>query len=240
MPTKQTLTDICNLALLRINQRPIETLNDDNKLARTCKAWLTPSRQELLRACDWTFARKTFALNLIGESVGLATFPDWALAQDTDDDTNAVFPWAYIYAYPPKVLFVHKVYNINTPVGNEMWAGYDQAVQFATWLEKQRAGWELLRSKKTDEYAVACNIKNAIIKYTADIDDSSQFDPTFVIALALQLASNICLSLSGDKELKQEIDGELEAKRTEAFRQNLSENPERGPASSPYEDVRGM
>ncbi len=231
--------DVANLALANINQKPILTLGDASELARMCKRWIDPMRRQLLEECDWTFARKTVSLNLIGEATGVADFPDWAAAPSGVSANNDVFPWAYIYQYPPNVLFVHKVYNEQAPSGLSEWSGY-AGTQFRTWLEAQNSGWELIRSRSTNEYSIACNIQDAICKYTVDMLDFSQFSSAFTIALSLKIAQRICLPLTGDKELRAGIDGDLENEMTKAFRLNLSENPERGPSSSSYEDVRGM
>lgn len=201
-------------------------------------------RRALLEECDWTFARKTVDLNLIGEATGVADFPDWAQSSATAlpegvTADNDVFPWAFIYQYPPNVLFVHKVYNKQAQSGLDEWSGY-AGTQFRTWLESQNSGWELIRSRATNEYAIATNIQSAVCKYTFDMLDASQFSSSFAIALSLKLASRICLPLTGDKELRVGIDADLQNEMTKAERLNLSESPERGPSSSTYEDARGM
>jgi len=244
MPQPLSPVDIANLSLANINAKPILTLGDQNETARMVNRWYDHMRRELLEACDWTFARKVFKLNLIGQANGVADFPEWAQPctppqPNTLVDRNWVFPWAYIYAYPPDVRFVHKVYNVHSPSGLTEWSGY-AGTQFRTWLETQQAGWELIRSRKTNEYAIACNIQHAICKYTHDTVDASQFSSNFVTALSLKIAQRIVLPLTGDKELKQMVDADLEKAMTDAERLNLSENPEFGPRSSAYEDTRGM
>lgn len=219
------------------------TLGDAIESARMVNRWYDPMRRELLEECDWTFARKVFKLNLIGESTGVADFPDWATSESVPSSVtpqNFVFPWAFIYQYPPDVRFIHKVYNVHSPVGLwGEWSGY-AGTQFRTWLEAQKSGYELIRSRTTNEYAIACNIQEAICKYTFDMQDCSQFSSKFVTALAFKIAQRICMPLTGDKELKAGIDNDLKMSLDDAFRLNLSENPEHGPRSSEYEDVRGM
>lgn len=239
MPQQLSDVDICNLALANINQKPILTLGDANELARMCKRWYDPSRRQLLEECDWTFARKVATLNLIGEATGVADFPDWAAAPAGVAVGNDVFPWAFIYKYPANVLFIHKVYNEQAQSGLGEWSGY-AGTQFRTWLESQNSGWELIRSKVTNEYAIATNLQNAVCKYTDDMRDTSQFSSSFAIALSLKLAQRICLPLTGDKELRMGIEQDLTNEMTKAFRLNHSENPEYGPRSSSYEDDRGM
>src|SRR6266446_948404 len=100
MPQPLSSVDICNLALANINQKGILTLGDANELARMCNRWYDHMRRELLEDCDWTFARKIFTLNLIGQATGFGDFPDWAAtpASPATPD-NSVFPWAFIYQY---------------------------------------------------------------------------------------------------------------------------------------------
>lgn len=242
MPQSLSDVGIANLALAACNKRPIATLGDAIESARMVKTWYDPMRRELLEACDWSFARKVVKLNLIGEATGVADFPDWAsvvAANPSAVQDNFVFPWAFIYAYPPNVRFVHNVYNVHSPLGLTEWSGY-AGTQFRTWLEKQRAGWELIRSRKTNEYAIACNIQSAICKYTFDMTDTSQFSSNFATTLSLKIAEKIVMPLTGDKELKAQLKEDLKEAMGEAERLNLSENPEYGPRTSSYEDTRGM
>ncbi len=243
MPQTLSPVDVANLALATVNKRPILSFADQIESARMVSRWYDHMRRELLEECDWTFARKVVKLNLIGEATGVADFPDWAASGSplpagvTAD--NFVFPWAYIYQYPPNVRFVHKVYNVHSPSGLTEWSGY-AGTQFRTWLEAQKGGWELVRSRITNEYAIACNIQDAICKYTYDMTDSSQFSSKFVTALSLKIAQKICIPLTGDPQLKQQVDADLRMALDDAMRLNLSENPEKGPSSSVYEDTRGM
>lgn len=244
MPQPLSDVDICNLALANVNQKPILTRGDANELARMVNRWYDPMRRELLEDCDWTFARRTFKLNLIGEATGVANFPDWAAVNSTPaagtlTDDNFVFPWAFIYKYPAKVLFVHKVYNVHSPTFFDENSGY-AGTMFRSWIESQKPGWELIRSRKTNEFAIACNIQSAICKYTEDLTDTSMFSTKFTTALSLKIAQRIVMPLTGDKELKADIGNDLRLSMEDAFRNNHSENPEHGPRSSSYEDARGM
>lgn len=242
MPQPLSDVDICNLALANVNQKPIITLGDANELARMVNRWYHPMRRELLEDCDWTFARRTFTLNLIGESTGVANFPDWAslgTPASTLLGNNAVFPWAFLYKYPANVLFIHKVYNQQSPTFFEENSGY-AGTMFRSWIEAQKPGWELLRSAVTNEFAIGCNIQSAIAKYTEDLTDTSRFSTKFTTALSLKIAQRIVMPLTGDKELKADIGNDLKLAMEDAFRNNHSENPEHGPKTSSYEDARGM
>lgn len=247
MPQPLSSVDICNLALASIAVKPISTLGDPIEAARGCKRWYDFQRRDLLESSDWSFARKAAKLNLISAAAGLSDFPDWAQAGLSGSGPAAnlvasdwVFPWAYLYAYPPSCLFIHKVYNAHAPSSAEEWCGYDQSIRFATWVERNRSGWEIMRSRKSNQISVATNLQSALVKFTEDITDTSQFDNCFVDALQLKIAAKLVVPLTGDMELKQQIDKDLVEAMSNAYRQNFSEAPEYGPRSSAYEDVRGM
>jgi hypothetical protein len=73
-------TTICNLALSRIGDQQIMSLDDGTVESRICKLVYNPTVSELLRLRDWRWA------------MGLAS-----LARNA---TNPAFDWAYSYALP--------------------------------------------------------------------------------------------------------------------------------------------
>lgn len=62
MPTVSTTVEIANLALQKLGESPIVTIDDDEKRAREMKAALTITRQSLLREYGFHFAIKTVTL----------------------------------------------------------------------------------------------------------------------------------------------------------------------------------
>ncbi len=258
MPGPIAPVDICNMALTAISQKTIASLSAQNELARKCVLWYDPLRREMLRSCDWTFARVAASLNLIGSQSGFSTFPDWANSnavggdstdadgdapESVDDDENVPPQWTYLYAYPSACVFVHKIFNpyqpiIPSPYQNApAYEGYGASTDESTGLTRG-ARYEVIRSMQSNELAIATNLGSAWAKYTRDITDSSQFDDLFVTALAYRLASELSLPLTGDKMLAQMVEQKLTNVMGEAKRQNLSEYPEQGPTSSNYERVR--
>lgn len=67
-------TEICNLALQRIGERTITSLDQDDEVARRCKIAYPQSRDALLRMHPWNFAIKRATL-----AADTAT-PDWEYA----------------------------------------------------------------------------------------------------------------------------------------------------------------
>ena len=85
-----TATDICNLALNHIGREQISALNEDTEAARTCNLHYDLQRQVLLRAYNWSFARKYTQLTAV----------------------NTTTPgWKYTYTYPSDCVMARKIYN---------------------------------------------------------------------------------------------------------------------------------
>jgi hypothetical protein len=58
---------ICNVALARLGADSIRAFDEDSKASRLCNSLYPFYRDQLLESYQWTFARKTIALNLIRE-----------------------------------------------------------------------------------------------------------------------------------------------------------------------------
>ena len=59
--------DICNRALSRLGTRAtIAALSENSTEARTAAIWYATTRDALLRAADWNFARRRVALAELG------------------------------------------------------------------------------------------------------------------------------------------------------------------------------
>jgi hypothetical protein len=90
-----TDTQICNLALSRIAEKPIMSMADNSAPARACLLWYEATRDEVLRAHRWNFAKKSATLS------ELATAP--------------AFGWTHQYQLPIDCL---RVWQLN---GFEDW-----------------------------------------------------------------------------------------------------------------------
>lgn len=87
--------DICNLALNFLGKGRIDSLSDNNELARTCKLHYDRYRKILLTEYSWSFAQMTTKLEEIAE----------------DKLKGVVTGWRHAYIYPEKCLQIIRVYT---------------------------------------------------------------------------------------------------------------------------------
>lgn len=81
---------ICNTALMRIGvSQPIADLTEQSTSAILCLTLYATTRDEVLRAAHWGFARKVATLGLVAE-----------------DPTEA---WGYAYRYPADAIEIRKI-----------------------------------------------------------------------------------------------------------------------------------
>ncbi len=109
----------------------------------------------------------------------------------------------YQYAYPQDCLFVRKVYEKGRgqrPVPFK--EVYRQDLQART---------------------IQCAVPQAQIEYTRDVRDESLFDPAFVKAFSLALATDLAQTLTADTALAQRILQKYTLALDEARRSNMSE-----------------
>lgn len=90
--------EICNLALLRIEQASISSLNDDTIQGHYCKLVYEQSKSSLLSSYNWTFAIKDCKLTL---------------AQIIDNDMQRVGDYVYFYQLPHDLLRVVSAWDVN-------------------------------------------------------------------------------------------------------------------------------
>ena len=122
-------------------------------------------------------ARRTTAVwNLVRQSV--LRDHDWGFASKTvtlvPDDGN-VLGWMYTYIYPTDCLCARALTNGSTPQPFE----------------------KLLSS---DHIAIACNVPDALLRYTTDVEDTALWDAVYVDAFAWRLAAELAKSLAGDDD----------------------------------------
>src|SRR3990167_10132188 len=86
--------DICNYALIKIGAKPITSLADDNKAAKTCTKIYDIVRDDILRLFPWNFAIKRVEL------ARLATAP--------------AFGYTYQYSLPSDCLRVLRLHDNTT------------------------------------------------------------------------------------------------------------------------------
>lgn len=85
--------DICNLSLNFLGKGMINSLQDNNELARTCKLHYDRYRKILLKDYNWEFAQRTMKL------------------QPVENFGDEVKGWHNVYRYPEECLQVIKIYD---------------------------------------------------------------------------------------------------------------------------------
>ena len=92
MLSLSSTVEICNLALAHLGQNAITSLDDpDSKSARELQKIFNITKDTVLRAKDWNFARVKTALSELSGQEG--------------------YGWDYVYAYPARCLAIRKVFD---------------------------------------------------------------------------------------------------------------------------------
>lgn len=169
--------DICNLALSNVGTRStIAALNEGSTESVQCQLFYDITRKEMLRAAHWNFARREVTLGVLAAAEGTEENPD-------GEGDIPPTPWAYMYAYPSDCL---KARHIKP--------------------ERPRVPFLLsgaLDASNNPIRVILTDAQQAELVYTADIEVPDVFDPEFVTAFALALASKLAIPLTGDKALAQ-------------------------------------
>lgn len=220
---------IINKALSHIKQRTITSLDEQSEQARKANLFYDCARKSALRGCDWRWATVKKPLVLLGDLQTATAYPDDNSKQDV------IPPWYYTYAYPATCVRLRKIFNVDA---------LSEAIPISVYygltapLNIKRIEFEVARSPVTNTLAVATNMQDASAEFTFDIIDESQFDDMFQDALAWQLAADLAMPLSCDKELVMMVKAQADEAMAEARRKNGGEGTEMLPRQSNYEAAR--
>lgn len=180
-------------------------MQEASQEARNCLILYEPTRDEILRAAHWNFARKTAQLTLLKAAPGTPEFIGTVPA--AWNPTLPAPPWLYEYAYPDDCVkaryIVPSVINTwpgpvpltSAPAGPMMadWSGAWARFIIATSVDG--AG-----NQRT---VVLTNQSQAILVYTMLVTNPDLWDPQFERAMVSALAARLVLPLSGDKSLRK-------------------------------------
>lgn len=198
-----TSVDIANRALSAISARSTITNFDleQSVEAKQVRLLYAPTRDALLRAAHWEFARRTAYLSLLKSAPGTPENP--TSATEWDPDTMPAPPWAYEYAYPSDCLLMRYVtwapsllsgisppmFSVTLP-GNLPYGG--AAVRF------QRAT-DVISGNPTG--VVLTDAREAVGCYTMRVDVEDLWDPAFQEAMVAALAARLAVPLTGKMEI---------------------------------------
>lgn len=224
---------IYNNALGKVGTRTtVSATTEGSNEANACNVFYEQSRDATLRLAFWNFARKQKLLTQLKSS--------------KDVPNTCPTPWGFEYAYPVDCLrarfilpqtAVQQVTVDGVPIDS---AGVSTApttlmgppVKFLVGMDEDGSG-NPIRVILTNQY-------QAQLVYTAKIVDPNLYDPEFVEALAMVLASNISLNITGDKNLKAQLYNQAKDFIATAQAVNASEGQE---VQNPIPDwmrARGM
>ena len=172
--------DICNQALYRLGVvNPITSLDEDSTEAAILRSHYAPSRDALLSAFPWPWARRVVAL-----------------ARLAGDDHPV---WRYAYAYPPLCLRILELFNAYAPERVDV---LDCQAFLADEVRLPRQGEQGLPvnyeiTSGTLGKRILTNLADARCTYIHRVEDPLLWSSLFQQALAARLASDVCLPVTG-------------------------------------------
>lgn len=180
-----TVEDICNLALRQINYPvPIASIYDGSRASRVAVEIYGQTRDNLLGARDWPFARQAVVLTLLKTApVGGYSATQWSSAYPP-------LPWIYEYAYPSNAIDVRSVRPTAILLPE-----YDPRPNVFVSANDPALG----------EKVVLTDLRNATAVITAQITQPLQWlDPNFIEALVDALAMKFQSALNPNLEAMKE------------------------------------
>ena len=194
-------TTIANMALSAIGTRStIASLTEDSTEAQTVSLWYDQTRDGLLRALPWNWARRQVVLALYKSAAGTLENPNGTLPEPPR-------PWRYEYSWPADCLdaryilpMLHRAEGVIQPpltTGpvTQVRDNRTPPIKFLVAGDRDVDGNALK--------VILTNQPVAQLIYTGKITDPNVWDAHFVDAMIGRLAQRICFALSGDKGLTQ-------------------------------------
>ncbi len=199
-----SVEDLANQVLVEIGyDRKIQDIYEGSKAARVALEVYSQTRDELLDAHDWPFARRTVPMALLKG-------PPPAGGYNVINPWTSAFPkpgWLYEYRYPADCLEFMCVIPTPGPM-------FD--------LDPQPAVWRVDNDNTftPPEKVLLTNIKNALAVYTAQVVDISTWEPGFIAVLVKALKAKMALALGGNLDMEKEAITEtaIVTKRSDARR----------------------
>ena len=176
-----TIEQLVNQALRRTSYKiEIGYIYEGSQAARMALTLYGQTRDELLRSQDWPFARRVAPLTL------LKTAPVGGYGPTGWTDAYPQAPWIYEYAYPDTCLELRSVRP--TPI---IIPEYDPQPNVFT---------EANDLTVSPTKVVLTNLRNALAVFTGQINDPSQWEPTFTEALVEGLSRRLAEGLGANTD----------------------------------------
>ena len=173
MTTSQV--SLCNAALIKLGEKTIMTLADNNDRASACAERYDNVLGQVLRAHPWNFAiaRQTLAQ--------LSTAPD--------------FEFSYEYQLPTDCI---RVLRINPEDG--LSPGY--VYGWGSLSDAPLTGKPIYR---LEGRVIVTDLESIDLIYVKRETDPTVYDEGFIEAFACTLAAEVCMRLTSNRELKKEM-----------------------------------
>jgi len=169
---------ICNMALARINQKPIQSITETNSVAaQFCNLFYDPTRRWLLRQHPFGFAKSSDALALT---------------------TEEALGWDYVYQKPSASL---RIWSLTSLAGNS-------STLSPVFRNGEMVYAPSVKDGSTVEFDVFgdkiyTNLEDAYAIYSNDIEDTTKFDDGFIDSLAWRLAYEVSMPITGKLALRK-------------------------------------
>ena len=242
-----SIVDICNRSLSIVGTRStIASLTESSVEALQCTIHCTPVLQGILRLHTWSFARKQISVAMISAAAGTPENP-------AGTTPVPLYPWSYEYAWPQDCL---RLRWIGTPPPSQLVTGTT-----LTWTGNYpplNSGYPGILTGggahptppfaiSTDQDSAGNTIKviltnqdQAILVYTAYIDDPNMWDAEFTEAFVYILAARLCGPLTGDKTLTKIYLQEAQNAILQARLVDATESPAKPTHTPDWIRVRGL
>ncbi len=203
MPSK---VDICNRALSVIGTRStIASIDEATPEAQACLIHFEASCRAMLRLAPWSFARYQVNGAVIAAATGTPENPNG----------NPPFPidqtWSYEYAWPNDCLKLRQVLPpFNPPaIGPiNLWPCLVMSPSDTSCDRARLYNYQITLDRDSQGNqikAILTNVENAVIVYTALVDNPNLWDDEFSEAFVFMLASHLVGALIGDKQMDKAL-----------------------------------
>lgn len=187
------IVDIVNQALREVGwQRPIAEFYEGSRAARVALDIFGQTRDELLDAGEWPFARRA------NVALTLLKGPPPPGGYDPGTPWNNTYPppgWLYEYLYPDDMLELRAI----LPSPGAMW---DLNPQPQLWrVDNDNSLVDNAGQPTAQKKVILCNVAGALATYSAQITDPNLWEPGFIATLVKALKAKFALALQSGNAL---------------------------------------